>query len=42
MEKKIAEAHNVVQQEHMSVSKVVTDVLAEQTNKNQFLQNVGL
>jgi hypothetical protein len=42
MEKKITEAPNVVQQEHISVSKVVANVLVEHTNKNKFLQNVGL
>jgi hypothetical protein len=42
MEKKIAEAPDVVQQEQISMSKVVADVLAEHTNKNKFLQNVGL
>uniref|UniRef100_A0A0A9GH36 Uncharacterized protein n=1 Tax=Arundo donax TaxID=35708 RepID=A0A0A9GH36_ARUDO len=41
MEKKIAEAADV-QQEHMSMSEVVADVLAEHTKRNKFLQNVGI
>jgi hypothetical protein len=35
MEKKIVEAPDVVQQEHMFMSKVVGDVLAEHTKRNK-------
>jgi hypothetical protein len=42
MEKKIVDEPDV-QQEHMSVSKVVADVLADHTTKrNKLLQNVGI
>jgi LmbE family N-acetylglucosaminyl deacetylase len=42
MEKKIVDEPDV-QQDHMSMSKVVADVLADHTTKrNKFLKNVGI
>ncbi|TVT97424.1 hypothetical protein EJB05_57340, partial [Eragrostis curvula] len=40
MEQKIAEAADI--EEHVSVSKVVANVLAKHSKRNKFLQNVGI